>query len=151
MLLKNSTIVIFSEVCNLRASLPQFSAYFLPWSSLKLYIFYHQVFFAIERILKEQYHRISSLCFFLESTPYEPLSHTLNYFRIWFKSADIFKFKSCSCVLIPQRNLFRWVWYLQKFVRGMIPRRNLFTGVWYPAGLLMTDSVESWHRVLRAC
>ncbi len=33
------------QVRNLRASLPQFLAYFWPWSSLKLYIFYHQVFF----------------------------------------------------------------------------------------------------------
>ncbi len=35
-------------------SSPLFSAYFWLWSSLKLYFFYRQVFFAIQRILKGQ-------------------------------------------------------------------------------------------------
>jgi hypothetical protein len=42
------------QVLNLRVSLPQFSAIFWPRSSLKLVIFYHQVFYVIERILKGQ-------------------------------------------------------------------------------------------------
>jgi hypothetical protein len=42
------------QVRNLRTSLPQFSPYFWPWISLKLHIFYRQVFFAIQQILKGQ-------------------------------------------------------------------------------------------------
>jgi hypothetical protein len=49
--LRNSAIAIFSEVHNLRASLPQYSAYFWPWISLKLYIFLPPGVFVIERIL----------------------------------------------------------------------------------------------------
>ncbi len=84
----NSVIAIFSEVRNLRASL---LAYFWPWCSLKLDLFYHQVFFLllkgfyIERILKGQKHEIFGHCFFFhESTPYEPLSHSLKDFWIRF-------------------------------------------------------------------
>ncbi len=58
--LKSATSSPQLQVRNLRASLQQFLAYFWPWSSLKLDLFYHQVFFwedfkGTERILKGQY------------------------------------------------------------------------------------------------
>jgi hypothetical protein len=51
--LRNSEITLFSEVSNLRALLPQLADF---WHGVarKLYIFYRQVFFAIEKILKGQ-------------------------------------------------------------------------------------------------
>jgi hypothetical protein len=56
--LRNSTIAIFSEIRNFKSQLESFTSAilgrFLAWSSLKLYIFYRQVFFAIERMLKGQ-------------------------------------------------------------------------------------------------
>ncbi len=41
---------------------------FLTQSSLKLYSFYRQVFFAIERILKGEQHEISGLCLHAKTT-----------------------------------------------------------------------------------
>jgi hypothetical protein len=52
--LHNSAIVIFSEVRNLRALLPQFSADFWCGVASNYILLYRQVFFAIERILKGQ-------------------------------------------------------------------------------------------------
>jgi hypothetical protein len=51
-LLRNAAITIFSEVRNLRAPIPQFSAYFCCGVALNYSFFYRRVFFAIERILK---------------------------------------------------------------------------------------------------
>ncbi len=56
--LRNSAIAIFSEVRNSRALFPQFSADFWRGVAWNYIFFYRQVFFAVERILKGQQHKI---------------------------------------------------------------------------------------------
>jgi hypothetical protein len=66
--LRNSAIAIFSEVRNLRLSLPQFLAYFWLWSSLKLDIFLPPGFFCYREDFKGTKARDFRRLFFCEST-----------------------------------------------------------------------------------
>jgi hypothetical protein len=86
---------------NLRASLPQFSTYFWPWSGLKFYFFTARCFCFWEDLKGTVAQDFCPLFFFRESTPYEPLSHTLNYFRIQFQIHRDFRIQK----------LFPRVWY----------------------------------------
>jgi hypothetical protein len=73
MLLRNSTIPqsqFLSNFRNLRASLPQFLAYFWPWSSLKLYIFTGRCFLLLS-VFKGTVAQDFRSLFFRESTQYE--------------------------------------------------------------------------------
>ncbi len=111
----------------LRASIPQFSAYFCPWSGLKLIFFTPGIFCYGEEFKGTVERDFRLLYFFHESSPYGTLSHTLNYFRIRFQihrylnSKKLFpgawyRAEICLEGYDTCRNLFRRVWCLQKFV-----------------------------------
>jgi hypothetical protein len=68
-----------SEFRNLRASLPQFSAYFWPWSSLKLYIFTGRCFLLLNAFKVTVAQEFRSLFF----SWINPIS---KWFRVWIDS-----------------------------------------------------------------
>jgi hypothetical protein len=67
---------------NLRPSLPQFSAFFWPWSGLKLYIFLPPGFFCFWDDFKGTVAQDFRPLFFRESTHMNLLSHTIKDFPI---------------------------------------------------------------------
>ncbi len=95
--LRNSALAIFSEVRNLRSPLPQFLAYFWPWSNLKLDLFYHQVFFCYWEDFKGTVARdIRSLFCSWINPIWTPESYTKRFwirfqitnpkFRVWIRN-----------------------------------------------------------------
>jgi hypothetical protein len=82
-----SAMAIFSEVRNLRVSLPQFSAIFWPRSSLKLDIFLPPGVLCYSEYFKGAVARDFRPLFFRESTSYQPLSNTPKDFCSLFQIA----------------------------------------------------------------
>jgi hypothetical protein len=70
--------------------------------------------------LKEQYDQIFGLCFFRESTPNEPLSHTQIILEVGFEFVEIFTFERCSPVSDTSRKFIK---------KGIRPCRNLLRDV----------------------
>ncbi len=108
--LRNSATTIFSEVRNLRASLLQFSAYFWPWSSLKLDFFLPPgIFLLLRGFYRDSSLRFSASVFFSCINPiWTPESYSKRFlnlvsklqypkFRVWIRNlygVDSWKKKS---------------------------------------------------------
>jgi hypothetical protein len=82
---------------------------------LKKLIFFTPGIFGYGEDFKGTVEREFRLLFFCESTQYEPLSHTLNYFGIWFQIHRYLNLKK----LFPA----------EICLEGYDTRRNLFRGV----------------------